>query len=195
MTRALIPSYLGVALLLAGCAHPQAAAVAPISYAAEPTLAVAQLLAAAEIAAQGPARDKPALAPTLAALARLGAHPALDSEDPVAAWYALLPSGASQPPVRGRMLGPAYRRGTLDAGGSVTLDQLFDGGRQARVAVATPGAEPVSIAVVDGAGKPVCTNDVLRRGHCNWVPPFSARHQIVIKNSSTIRAAYYLAIY
>lgn len=194
MSRRMIFS-LGMALQLAGCTHPRAAPVAPVSYAAEPTLAVAQLLAAAETAAQSPAREQAGLAPTLAALERLGAHPASANDDPVPGWYALIPRSATLAPVRGRMLGPAYRRGTLEAGASETLDQLFDGGRQARVAVATPGAVPVGIAVLDGDGKLVCSDSAARQGQCNWVPPFSARHQIVIKNESAIRAAYYLVIY
>ncbi|MBT2186507.1 hypothetical protein [Sphingobium nicotianae] len=184
---------LAVGLLLGGCAQSRAVKTAPASYAAEPALAVAQLLAAAEMVVAQPGADKPALAPTLAALDALGAHSAANEADPVPQWRALVPGGQSAPPMRGRMLGPAYRRGTVEAGARVTLDQLFDGGRQARVAVATPGALPVGMAVLDGAGKPVCPS-IARQGQCNWVPPFSARHQIVISNPGAKPAVYYLVI-
>jgi hypothetical protein len=169
------------------------AAVTDGAYAAEPTLAVAQLLATAETAAQGTARDRPGLAGTLAALDGLGARPADAATDPMKGWRALL-TGPAAPPMRGRVLGPAYQRGMLEAGASVTLDQLFDGGRQARVAVATAGAAPIGIAVLDGAGRPVCSKNLARAGQCNWVPPFSARHQIVISNPGPARSAYYLVI-
>lgn len=184
---------LAVGLLLGGCAQSRAAATTPASYAAEPALAIAQLLAAAEMVVAQPGADKPALAPTLAALDALGAHPVVNEPDPVRQWRALVPASQSAPPVRGRVLGPAYRRGMVEPGARVTLDQLFDGGRQARVAVATPGAVPVGIAVLDGMGKPVCPV-MARQGQCNWVPPFSARHQIVISNPGTKPAAYYLVI-
>jgi len=191
--RVSILPWLGAALLLAGCARPQAAAAPGDIYAAEPTLAVAQLLATAETQAQGSPGDRPGLAATLAALDGLGARPADAGADPVIGWRAQLP-GPAAPPLRGRMLGPAYRRGMLEAGASVTLDQLFDGGRQARVAVATAGAAPIGIAVLDGAGKPVCPMNRARAGQCHWVPPFSARHQIVLSNPGPARSAYYLVI-
>jgi hypothetical protein len=131
---------------------------------------------------------------TLAALDGYGARPAEGEGDAMARWRAALPAGGAVPPMRGRVLGPAYRRGTIAAGSSVTLVQLFDGGRQARVAVATPGEEPVGIAVLDGNGKAICPTNVARSGACNWVPPFSARHQIVLSNPGGEASAIYLVI-
>lgn len=194
------PFLLGLALT--GCAQPQMEArpTMPkethpmmVRAAAGPTEAVAEVLAAAERSAEGPDRDPDRLAAALMTLDASGARSDEGAVDPVPGWRASLPAGAVQP-MRGRILGPAYRRGTLSAGSSVTLVQLFDGGKQARVAVATPGDGPLGIAVLDGNGKPVCPVNVSRSGACNWVPPFSARHQIVLSNPSATQSAYYLVI-
>jgi hypothetical protein len=179
-------------LLLCACARPDAAPMAD-NVSAEPTQAVADLLAMADHAARDPKRDGQRLSDTLAALDQLGARPADPAADPLPGWREALPSKMAQP-LRGRMLGPAYRRGTLAAGASMTLMQLFDGGRQARVAVAAAGAMPLRMAVLDDGGKAVCPDHVAPRGACRWVPPFSGRHQIIVTNAGDAPSAYYLVI-
>lgn len=186
--------------LLAGCARTGPVAPAPVPVpvpveivASGLSEAVVELLALADRAADGPAQDHRRLGQAIAALDRYGARPAEGEADVVAGWRAALPAGAVAP-MRGRVLGPAYRHGTIAAGSSVTLVQLFDGGRQARVAVATPGESPVGIAVLDGSGKAICPPNVTRRGACNWVPPFTGRHQIILSNPASETSAYYLVI-
>lgn len=174
-------------LLLGACAHREEMTVETVGE--EPVQAVADMLALADRSAQGGNRQ--GLAAALSALDGRGARPAEADADPVPAWRRL---ANPVPPVRGRMLGPAYRRGTLAGGTSMTLMQLFDGGKQARVAIATPGDEPLGIAVLDGNGKPICPTNVARRGSCAWVPPFSGRHQIVLSNPGAARSSYYLVI-
>jgi hypothetical protein len=189
------------ALLLGACVRP-VAEPAPLagpagaeieSESETPALTVARLLAMAERAAAAPAPAEAGLAAVLGALDAQGARPAVPGEDPVGRWRALLPAGAVTP-MRGRLLGPAYRRGMLDAGASIALDQLFDGGRQARVAVASARGAALGIAVLDGAGRSVCAPAAGAQGQCAWVPPFSTRHRIVLNNPGPESSAYYLVI-
>ncbi len=194
MIRAM--AFAGVAALLTGCAAhgpPPAASYVENSATPDPALAVAALLATADRAAHAGAQDRARLAAALTALDGYGARAVEASTDPAVAWRAAL-QGEALPPVRGRVLGPAYRRGTLEPGATMTLMQLFDGGRQARVAMATAGDTPIGIAVLDGTGKIVCPASVGRQGKCSWVPPFSGRHQIVLSNHGGAPSAYYLVI-
>ena len=166
------------AALLAGCVHAPGPPLTAADYVADmPAQGVVDLLAIA----------------ALVALDSYGARPAETAGDPVPAWRASLPASAV-PPMRGRVLGPAYRKGVLEPGATVRLDQLFDGGRQARVAVATTDEGELGIAVLDGSGKPICPSHLGQRGQCKWVPPYSGRHQIVLSNPGSARSTYYLAI-
>lgn len=151
--------------------------------------AVATLLAEAD-QAQG---DPQKLGVILAALDTLGARPIAGEQDPVAAWRnrAEMPK---TPPYRGRVLGPAYKAGMLNPGATVRLPQLFDGGRSARVAVATPGQAALDFTVLDGEAKPVCPPAKARSRECMWTPLFSGRFEIVLTNPSSNAAGYYLVI-
>lgn len=155
----------------------------------EPTGAVAQLLAQADAAQDSPRR----LGQYLAALDSLGAHPADGSADPLGAWRAKAEMPQT-PPYRGRVLGPAYKAGMLDPGSTVRLPQLFDGGRAARVAVATPGQEGLDFTVLDGEAKPVCPPAKARNRQCTWTPLYSGRFEIVLRNPTDASAGYYLVI-
>ena len=157
--------------------------------ASDPATAVARLLADAD-AAQGDPRRLGAL---IAAMDRLGARPLDAAADPVARWRsaALAPQ---TPPYRGRVLGPAYKAGMIDPGGTVRLPQLFDGGRAARVAVATPGQAGLEFTVLDGEAKPVCPPAKARNRQCTWTPLYSGRFESVLENSSSNAAGYYLVI-
>jgi hypothetical protein len=155
----------------------------------EPAEAVAQLLAQADAAQGEPQR----LGTLIAALDAMGAKPQEGSADPVAQWrtQAEMPD---RPPYRGRVLGPAYRAGKLNPGTTVRLPQLFDGGRAARVAVATPDQAPLDFTVLDREAKPVCPPAKARSRECSWTPLFSGRFEIVLSNTSSNAAGYYLVI-
>lgn len=182
-----------VALMLACLAANGCATHSPdlaIAYdPAQPAAAVAQLLAQADSAQNNPER----LGMLLATIDGLGARPAPDAADPIPAWRsrAVMPQ---TPPFRGRVLGPAYKAGMLDPGKSVRLPQLFDGGRAARVAVATPGKAGLDFTVLDGEAKPVCPPGNARNRQCTWTPLYSARFEIVVTNPSSNAAGYYLVI-
>ncbi|MFY8195400.1 MAG: hypothetical protein ACOVKV_09990 [Novosphingobium sp.] len=164
-------------------------AVPGLSGTSEPAAAVATLLVAAETSRNDPRR----LGRILAALDAFGARPMEGSADPVAAWRttATMPD---RPPYRGRVLGPAYRAGKLDPGATVRLPQLFDGGRTARVAIATPGLAALDFTVLDGEARPVCPPAKARNRECMWTPLFSGRFEIVLSNPSGNSAGYYIVI-
>lgn len=187
---------LALAAFASGCAtrpvqieqqgDPVAASLAPVSGRAT---TAARLLAEADAAQDQPQR----LGTLIAALDTMGVRPAADTADPMAQWRlrAEMPRTA---PYRGRVLGPAYRAGTLDPGGSVRLPQLFDGGRAARVAVATRNRALVDLIVLDAEAKPVCPPGKAASRECNWTPLFSSRFEIVLTNASGTAATYYLVI-
>ena len=175
-----------------GCATQvtEAPAIAVTYDPMEPTGAVAQLLAQADSAQDEPRR----LGQLIAALDSLGARPLDAKADPLATWRAKAIMPGTTPPYRGRVLGPAYKAGIIDPGTSVRLPQLFDGGRAARVAVATPEMEGLDFTVLDGEAKPVCPPAKARNRQCTWTPLYSGRFEIVLKNPGDAAAGYYLVI-
>lgn len=191
MKRAVILPACLAALVSGGCAMrpPEAAAVTATYDPMEPAAAVAQLLAAADTAQSDPKR----LGVLLAAIDGLGAHPADGAADPLGNWRAKA-ERPQTPAYRGRVLGPAYKAGMLDPGKSLRLPQLFDGGRAARVAVATPGLAGLDFTVLDGEAKPVCPPGKARNRQCTWTPLYSGRFEIVLSNPSANATGYYLVI-
>lgn len=190
------PVLLTVLALLAGCAGTGAALserTVPPPETDNPAATVARLLAQADAAQATPER----LGKLVAALDALGARPlappADTATDPVARWRQAARM-APAPPYRGRVLGPAYKAGKLDPGATVRLPQLFDGGRAARVAVATPDRGPLDFMVLDREEKPVCPPARSRNRECSWTPLFSGRFEIVVSNASGSAAGYYLVI-
>lgn len=183
------------AIALASCATnaQHSGRAAPVREAlaipADPAEGVAKLLAEADSAQGDPQR----LGLILAALDSLGARAMPGEPDPVAQWRAkaVMPD---TPPYRGRVLGPAYKAGMINPGATVRLPQLFDGGRSARVAVATPGQAALDFTVLDGEAKPVCPPAKARSRECMWTPLFSGRFEIVLTNPSSNAAGYYLVI-
>lgn len=183
------------AIALASCATnaQHSGRAAPVREAlaipADPAEGVAKLLAEADSAQGDPQR----LGKILAALDSLGARAMPGEQDPVAQWRAkaVMPD---TPPYRGRVLGPAYKAGMINPGATVRLPQLFDGGRSARVAVATPGQAALDFTVLDGEAKPVCPPAKARTRECMWTPLFSGRFEIVLMNPSSNAAGYYLVI-
>lgn len=173
---------------MAGCTSVPAQS-AETAAANGPAEEVARILAQAD-AAQGQPKH---LGKLLAALDVLGAKPLEPAADPVAQWRAQAEM-PNTPPYRGRVLGPAYKAGMIDPGATVRLPQLFDGGRAARVAIATPGQAPLDFTVLDREAKPVCPPAKARSRECSWTPLFSGRFEIVLSNSSSNAAGYYLVI-
>ena len=189
MTRSLMLVLL--AALPAACAAtqpaPEAAVVQPAAEAETRAEAVARLLAGAEQDAD--AGDTSGLGRRLARLSALGARPAEDGgEDPVPGWKER--AGGETIPFRGRALGPAYRRGTLEADTELELTQTFLSGRKAVIAVSSPGGTAPALRVVSASGKTVCDS----AASCRWTPVFTERYAIILQNTSRKARAYYLVV-
>jgi hypothetical protein len=153
---------------------------------------VAQALLAAQEAAGS--ADPAALGDALRVIDRSGARPmeGWTGADPVPAWRALVPEAAGSP-LRGSPLGPGYRSGQIGAGKSDSFQQVFLSGRKASIALSAVGGEPLSLRVVDADHKPVCLADAQRRA-CRWVPVFTQRYLIEVRNGGQSQANYFLVV-
>lgn len=145
------------------------------------------------------AGDGAALLDTAQQLRALGAQPAEGQEDLAAIWTQEASAhGRAEPAFafRGRALGPAYRRGSLDAGGSVTMRQLFLAGQRAQISLAPSGRSGrLSIRVQDAEGSTLCAKAVGGpQADCAWLPLFTDRYDIVIANGGPESVAFYLIV-
>jgi hypothetical protein len=140
--------------------------------------------------------DAPALMRAATRLQALGAHPVDGQADLAADWKArALALGAkpSDDPVwRGRLLGPAYRQGTLAPNGRFETRQSFIAGQKADVSVEA-GNVALELSVSDEDGKAVCqVTNATRSLGCRWVPPFTGPNTIAITNTQAVTARYVL---
>jgi hypothetical protein len=152
---------------------------------------VAKALVEAQIASDH--ADSTSLARALGVIERAGAHP-LDGwtgTDPVPEWRSLVPAAGS--PLRGSPLGPGYRLGQVSAGQSESFEQVFLSGRKASVSIATPDGKPVSLRVTDGDKRIVCQSGQGSPA-CNWVPLFTQRYRIEVRNGGQQKANYFLVV-
>jgi len=98
-------------------------------------------------------------------------------------------------PFRGRVLGPGYQQGWLDAGAETKLEQQFLAGQRATVAVAGAvvgkGAVPLVLTVVEPGEAPIC-RDAARA--CRWMPLYTQRYAITLRNTGAARVRYYLVL-
>lgn len=177
--------------LSVACAASQpgapSAAAQPASSVASPAETVAVLLASIE--ARTDAGDAGNIARSIARLDAFGARPADDmTDDPVARWRAS--AGGDAIPFRGRALGPAYRRGTLAAEGELELTQTFLSGKKAVIAVSSPAGTAPALRVVSASGTTVCES----AASCRWIPTFTERYAITLRNPSRTARTYYLVV-
>ncbi|HUD28116.1 MAG TPA: hypothetical protein VMQ93_04535 [Novosphingobium sp.] len=137
--------------------------------------------------------DPAALARALAVIERAGARPLDDwqGEDPVPAWRALVTEAPS--PLRGSPLGPGYRAGKAPPGRADSFEQVFLSGKKASIALSTPSDTPLTLQVLDADRRPVCTTADARRA-CRWVPLFTQRYVIEVRNGGNRVAEYFLVV-
>lgn len=184
-----------IKLLLAGLLYT-AASSAPIVEPA-PADPVLRTLIAGD-AAQGDG-NLSALLDTVQSLKALGATPAEGQDDLATLWTQEAGvRGLSRDTLayRGRTLGPAYRRGSLGARGSMTVRQLFFAGQRAQISVApSRGAANLSMRVKGADGNTLCSKPVGgAQADCAWLPLFTDRYDIVIENGGSAPAAFYLVV-
>lgn len=175
----------------AGCAPVSVGA--PVVQALPAGQAPQERLAAALVAAEAAsAMDDPqALARALADIDALGGRPD-DPADEVrlAAWQAQ--SGVAIP-MRGRTLGRGYRSGTITPGSNMVIAQTFLSGQKASIALSATGGKELGLSVLDGRDQPVC-REQSPRASCSWVPLFTQRHTIHLRNPGPREVRYYLVI-
>ncbi|MCI4590375.1 hypothetical protein MOK15_09735 [Sphingobium sp. BYY-5] len=140
-----------------------------------------------------------ALLDTVQVLKALGATPAEGQEDLAALWAREASNhGVAQatPAFRGRALGPAYRRGSLVPGASLTMRQLFLGGQRAHILVAPAGgATSLSLRVQGADGATLCAKPVGGpQVDCAWMPLFTDRYNIVIENGGAAPASFFIVV-
>lgn len=144
--------------------------------------------------------DHAALLAAARNLQLLGAHPAEGQDDLATLWgQEAQQNGAAPtgPAYRGRALGPAYRRGSLEAGGRMTLRQLFLAGQRAQISVAgsAGSAAALSVRVRNAEGGTLCAKPVAgSQTDCAWLPLFTERYAIEIENGGSAPASFYLVI-
>jgi hypothetical protein len=188
MTRPLPPALMSGVLALAALAS----ACTGLAQEARPETGeeVAAALARAQEAQAHPRHE--GLAEALAVIAASGARPlpGWSGIDPVPGWRAQVPDGHA--PLRGSPLGPGYRSGQVPGGRSDSFEQLFLSGRKASVALSAPGNAPLSLRVLDAGHNPVCTADDRRA--CRWVPLFTQRYLIEVRNGGSRVADYFLVV-
>lgn len=180
-----------VALFAAACATvpPSQAAAAD-----EPTSRaerVAQTLSAA--ASADAAHDAVGLGRAIRMLDASGARPLDESApDPIPLWRERAKDDL--PPLRGRPLGPGYRSGTIIGGGRDSFAQLFLSGTASTIALSAPTGDRLALRVFDKDDKPVCERAASQPGACRWVPLFTQRYTIEVKNLGPADARYFLVI-
>ena len=180
-------------LLAAGCAPLSAdlpvAAGAPLTD-ATPQERLAEALRAADRAAL--AGDEAALAGALADVEALGGRPVDPADEAqLLAWRAH--SGAPPIPMRGRTLGRGYRSGTITPGSNTVIEQTFLSGQKASIALSAADGKVLGLSVLDGKDQPVC-REQSQRTSCSWVPLFTQRHTIRLRNPGPGEVRYYLVI-
>lgn len=106
-----------------------------------------------------------------------------------------LPGGAIKPggdadPFGGRLLGRGYQQGWIEAGAELKLEQQFLAGQPATVALATDPDTPLALIVAEpGAGR-ACRS---ARG-CRWLPEYTQRYAITLRNAGGARVRYVLVL-
>ena len=138
--------------------------------------------------------DAAAMLEAARALDALGARAGPEEEDLAVRWRALARERglADEQPLRGRALGPAYKKGVLAPGAALATEQVFLAGQGAEVAL-VPGAGGALSMKVTARGKPICERAAEPpRATCSWLPIFTERVGISVENRGSRPAAYYL---
>ena len=142
--------------------------------------------------AEAAARQIPALAGALADVEALGGRPVDPADEAqLLAWRAQ--SGAPPIPMRGRTLGRGYRSGTITPGSNTVIEQTFLSGQKASIALSAADGKVLGLSVLDGKDQPVC-REQSQRTSCSWVPLFTQRHTIRLRNPGPGEVRYYLVI-
>lgn len=143
------------------------------------------------------ARNARALMKAAVMLEASGARPQPGEADLAKDWRALASKLGAKPPrallYRGRTLGPAYRRGQLGAGAGTVLEQTFSAGQRAQVSLVSGRGAALSLRIADDEGAERCARKLDKaRAECAWLPVWTARHRIELRNLGHATVSYFL---
>ena len=125
-----------------------------------------------------------------------GVAPAEGQPDLITRWRQQAETaGASRPgpPLRGRVLGPLYRRGVVAPHVEARSEQAFHGGQLARVTLA-PAQPGISLHVHGTADARLVTCRQRQVHECAWLPLFTERYRLVVRNSGNRSVTYFLTM-
>jgi hypothetical protein len=179
-------------ILVAACA---ATAPAPPLAAGQHEIAVKALALGAHGTRE---RDPAALTEAERLLAGAGARPVEGSADAAEDWRRQLRTITgkdSTPPLRGRALGSAYKLMTLAGGGALTLEQIFLAGKKAKVSLVPTEPGELALAIAGDDGKHLCARNATEGpASCSWLPAWTTRYRIEVRNPGRRVASLYLVI-
>ena len=190
--RKIVPAVL--AALYAGCATQGGGLPREV---AEQTLVdrVTDALVAGARAEAGQGDGK-ALARAGAVLTMTGARPTDPAQEDLALRWASRAQalGEEAPiPYRGRGLGPAYKLGHLPPGGELALEQIFIGGRKAEVSLMPIAPAPLILEIRQEKERVVCRRSAQDPpAKCSWIPVYTGRHALSIRNTGARPADYFI---
>lgn len=132
-------------------------------------------------------------------LKQSGAQPYENEPDLALIWAEKAQKLGAQPlaehEFRGRVLGPAYRKGVIEAGGEFSTRQSFLSGQIADISVQALAGGRLSLGVYDEEGTPMCrVSQSPKALGCRFVPVVTSIMSIHIDNPQTRLVQFYLVM-
>ena len=78
------------------------------------------------------------------------------------------------------------------AGESLRIEQIFYAGQRAEIAAQASDSDTVALAISNPRAEAVCAKDLAPRANCNWLPIFTERFSIELKNHGSAPASVYI---
>ena len=75
----------------------------------------------------------------------------------------------------------------------MVIEQTFLSGQKASIALSATDGKVLGLSVLDGKEKPVC-REQSQRTSCSWIPLFTQRHTIRVRNPGPREVRYFLVI-
>lgn len=182
----------GSITLLPGCAGTsnmqQVKGAAPLIDAGSAAITAFELSSADEAFTNG---DDAALSAMLSRLINRGVRPLNpEAETNLTQWAEA--SEGSGDVLRGRALGPGFHKGTLRAGGSSVMNQIFLSGEATEIAVGSKDSQPLRFRLLDAKSRMICDFDPAQGRACRFTPVFTQRYSIELINGGRRDARYFL---
>lgn len=136
--------------------------------------------------------DLTGLALALSQLDAVGLHPVGDeARDVLARWRA---AAADRTHVtRGRVLGPGFMVGELGPREERVLQQTFLSGRRAAISLSSLETRSLEVTVRNRRDESLC-REIAAHVTCHWIPLYTHRHTITLRNPNAKKTRYQLVI-